>query len=120
MNPDNRDEMIIDICRTNERHIYYIAMTIITLFGVSIIICFPIYGNIPQGILTGFLAWIGSIVGFYFGQKPVSDVLNRLQENEREMRRKIEKADDISEKYHRASALLKEMAHLAKEQKGQI
>lgn len=55
-------------------------------------IYFPTNEEIAQGIFTGFMAWIGAIVGFYFGQKPVRDMISRLQEREQVISRKSDEA----------------------------
>ncbi|MCK5290654.1 MAG: hypothetical protein KAR39_01390 [Thermoplasmata archaeon] len=59
---------------------FIFAMTVVVAFFLLLGLHFPADAQMGQTIFTGFIAWIGAIVGFYFGQKPVKDITNRLEE----------------------------------------
>lgn len=47
--------------------------------------------DLVEKVIIGFIAWIGTIVGFYFGQRPVKEMMTRTQE----MAGEVEKRKDI-------------------------
>ena len=55
------------------------------------------------------MAWIGSIIGFYFGQRPVREVLTRLQESEKDITEKVNKATESLTYSHELSELIKDV-----------
>lgn len=59
---------------------FIVAMTVVVAFLLLLGLHFPTDAQMAQTIFTGFIAWIGAIVGFYFGQKPVREITNRLEE----------------------------------------
>jgi hypothetical protein len=59
---------------------FIFAMTVVVAFLLLLGLNFPADAQMAQTIFTGFIAWIGAIVGFYFGQKPVRDITNRLED----------------------------------------
>ena len=63
-----------------EGHQFIIAMFLISVFFVLLIAHFPSDAQMAQTIFVGFIAWIGAIIGFYFGQRPVKEVAGQLKE----------------------------------------
>ena len=66
-----------------QRHIFYIAIVIIVMIGLLLILYFPSDEKNGQIIFSALLTSLGTIVGFYFGQKPLSEVVSRLEDKER-------------------------------------
>ena len=88
---------------------FIIAILTVSIFAVLLYIYFPTDQKIAQGIFTGFMAWIGSIIGFYFGQRPVREVLTRLQESEKDITEKVNKATESLTYSHELSELIKDV-----------
>jgi ABC-type antimicrobial peptide transport system permease subunit len=84
MNSNNDKKLVYKILFISEAFIFVIALAIISIFAIVLIIYFPADEEVAQGIFTAFMAWIGAIIGFYFGQKPVRDVITRLEEKSEE------------------------------------
>ena len=63
------------------------------------------------------MAWIGSIIGFYFGQRPVREVLTRLQESEKEYIQKINIVERVIEKSHHIIDVSSKVAEEAEKEK---
>ena len=80
MSTDNTKKSIFRMLWYQEFYIFIIALAIISIFAIMIFFHFPDDEQIAQGLFTGIMAWMGAIVGFYFGQKPVREVLTRMEE----------------------------------------
>ncbi|TET89495.1 MAG: hypothetical protein E3J35_09695 [Methanomassiliicoccales archaeon] len=66
------------------------GVAIVLIFGFFVLLAahFPSDAQMAQSIFVGFIAWIGSIIGFYFGQKPVMQLTTRLEEQISETEKK--------------------------------
>lgn len=83
---DDKDKkMLYKIFLMSEMFIFIIAVVIISIFAIMLYLHFPAKEEVAQGIFTGFMAWIGAVIGFYFGQKPVREILTRLEERNEEV-----------------------------------
>ena len=100
MNNTRNNNTIYRIHIYSEVFTFIIAILTVSIFAILLYNYFPTDQKIAQGIFTGFMAWIGSIIGFYFGQKPVREVLTRLQESEKEYIQKIIIVDEVIENSH--------------------
>ena len=80
-----------------EGHIFQIAVLIIVLIGVLLIIYFPSDEKNGQMIFAALLTSLGTIVGFYFGQKPLSEVVSRLEDKEKQISYVSKKSNDYLE-----------------------
>ena len=58
---------------------FIIAALLIAAFFSLLLLNFPSDEGVAQGIFTGFIAWIGTIIGFYFGQRPVKEISHNLE-----------------------------------------
>ena len=103
----NSTNMLLRLLFYSEVFIFFVAILIIIIFGILLYIYFPTDAEVAQGIFTGFMAWIGAIVGFYFGQKPVRDVLTRLQEREKQNIQNVDLAEQEIENYHKQLSEIK-------------
>lgn len=114
---ENKDEKELkyEYYLLSERHVFYIAVLLITIVGVLLVLYFPSDEQIAQGLLTAILAWISAIVGFYFGSKPVSDVVSRLQGTEKEYAHRTELLDKTIDEYNNIIKLSKDLEELIKE-----
>jgi len=68
-----------------ESHVFYIAVLIIVIVGILLFLYFPSDEKMANGLLTAVLTWISAIVGFYFGSKPVNEVVLRLEDKEKQI-----------------------------------
>lgn len=49
-------------------------------------------------VITGFIAWMGTIIGFYFGQKPVREMTRQVKTLTKETEKaKMERKDDTAD-----------------------
>lgn len=107
---------VFRLCLLSEILIFIVAIIIICVFAILLFYYFPTNEESGQAIFTGFIAWIGAIIGFYFGQKPVRDVITRLQDKEREYAHRSELTDKAIDEYNYVVYKLnKELENLIKE-----
>jgi Tfp pilus assembly protein PilO len=82
---DNDRDLRLKLFEIVEGHIFIIAILIIVLIGVLLIINFPSKEDNAQVIFTALLTSLGTIVGFYFGQKPFGDAMSQLKATQKEL-----------------------------------
>ena len=110
------NKMIFKLCCLSEILIFIVAILIISVFAILLYIYFPTDQEVAQGIFTGFMAWIGAIVGFYFGQKPVRDVLTRLQERDKEIVKNLNVAKQTIDEAYNIYQISKKIEKIAEKE----
>lgn len=64
----------------SERTQLILAIFLITIFFILLISELPSDREMAEKIYVGFIAWIGAIMGFYFGQRPVREMAGQVEE----------------------------------------
>jgi hypothetical protein len=78
-NIENSNKFWKNVIFGSDFYQFFIAGILIIAFLIILSLNFPSDETYAQGIFTGFIAWIGTIVGFYFGQKPVKEISHNLE-----------------------------------------
>ena len=120
MSSDEKIKNILKILWYQELYLFLIALVIICIFGIMILVHFPDDEQIGQGLFMGFIAWIGAIVGFYFGQKPVREILTRMEETNKQVEEKKHIADKVLEEGYEASDFIEKLINEIKLLKNKI
>ena len=88
----------------NNYDIFTFLFALITFIGyLSIIFYFVTTEDkeLIDKIITGFVAWMGTIIGFYFGHKPVKEMRNEMrilsEKNEKQNLRYREQSINLDE-----------------------
>ncbi len=108
---DSKDEKVLqyNFYSLSESHIYYIAVLLIVMTGVLLILNIRFESELSSLMVSSLITWVGTIVGFYFGSKPVSDVVSRLQEKTEEHQRKMKIAEETVDEAYKMYSIAKEI-----------
>ncbi len=75
---DQKDSFLLDL--KDDVFPFVLALTmILTFFIIVYWFVRPADTDNVDKVITAFVAWIGAIIGFYFGNKPVKDLRKQVQ-----------------------------------------